>query len=217
MTEQQYQTIAGLSLVSRFLYQALHQSPTAEFIDAIYQNDLIGQWPLDADNDSVEKGLDLLGNKPELKPLTDDFQALFIGPDVLRAAPWASVYLTEEQTIFGQPTLAIKAFYSQFGIEIDTGEREPEDHIGLIFTFLAHLTEMALQQEVDENKPSPILCALEKFLSEHVLTWAPRMLHIMREQAETDFYRGISFAAEGTLRQFAQLVKADYRIVKLYR
>ena len=217
MTEQQYQTIAGLSLVSRFLYQAFHQSPTAEFIDAIYQNDLIGQWPLDADNDSVEKGLELLGNKPELKPLAEDFQALFIGPDVLKAAPWASVYLTEEQTIFGQPTLAIKAFYSQFGIEIDTGEREPEDHIGLIFTFLAHLTELALQQEVDENKPSPILCALEKFLSEHVLTWAPRMLHIMREQAETDFYRGISFAAEGTLRQFAQLVKADYRIVKLYR
>ncbi|MGR5063063.1 TorD/DmsD family molecular chaperone [Photobacterium sp. DNB22_13_2] len=217
MTEQQFQTVAGLSLVSRFFYQAFHQAPTADFVDAIYQNALIGQWPLDADNDSLVQGLELLKYKPDLKTLADDYQALFIGPDVLKAAPWASVYLTEEQILFGQPTLAIKAFYAQFGIEIDTGEREPDDHIGLIFTFLAHLTEMALQQDIDEDKPSPILCALEKFLTEHVLTWAPRMLHIMREQADTDFYRGISFAAEGTLRQFAQLVKADYRIVRLYR
>lgn len=217
MTEQQFQTVAGLSLVSRFFYQAFHQAPSAEFIDAIYQDALIEQWPLDADNDSLEQGLALLKRKPDLKGLSTDFQDLFIGPDALKAAPWASVYLTEEQTTFGQPTLAIKEFYAQFGVEIDTGEREPEDHIGLIFTFLAHLTEMALQQDIDDDKPSPVLCALEKFLTEHVLTWAPRMLHIMREQAETDFYKGISLAAEGTLRQFAQLVKADYRIVRLYR
>ncbi|MGF1684141.1 molecular chaperone TorD family protein [Photobacterium makurazakiensis] len=217
MTEQQFQTLAGLSLVSRFFYQAFHQAPTAEFVDAIYQESLIEQWPLDADNDSLAQGLELLKQQPDIKSLSVDFQTLFIGPDALKAAPWASVYLTEEQTIFGQPTLDIKAFYAQFGIEIDTGEREPEDHIGLIFTFLAHLSEMALQQDLDEDKPSPLLCALEKFLTEHVLTWAPRMLHIMRDEAETDFYKGISFAAEGTLRQFAQLVKADYRIVRLHR
>lgn len=217
MTEQQFHTIAGLSLVSRFFYQAFHQAPSAEFIQSIYQDDLIQQWPLEANNDTLEQGLALLKQQPDMAAINHDFADLFIGPNALKAAPWASVYLTEEQTLFGAPTAAIKQFYLQFGVEIDTGEHEPDDHIGLIFSFIAHLCEMALQQDIAHDQPSPLLCALEKFLSEHVLTWAPRMLHIMREEASTDFYKGISLAAEGTLRQFAQLTKADYRIVRLYR
>ena len=217
MTEQQFHTVAGLTLVSRFFYQAFHQAPSTDFIHAIYQESLIEQWPLDVNNDALAQGLALLKQQPDMAAINQDFADLFIGPNALKAAPWASVYLTEEQTLFGAPTAAIKQFYLQFGVEIDTGEHEPDDHIGLIFSFIAHLCEMALQQDIADDQPSPLLCALEKFLAEHVLTWAPRMLHIMRDESTTDFYKGMSLAAEGTLRQLAQLTKADYRIVRLYR
>ncbi|MGR5117217.1 TorD/DmsD family molecular chaperone [Vibrio astriarenae] len=215
MLKQDSQTFYGLSLVCRLLYRALHQSPDDEFINAIYSEELFRDWPVAVTNETLQEGLDLIAQRPALQEATDDFADLFIGPNKLAAAPWASVYLTEEQTTFGPQTLAIRDFYAQFGVEIQTGEREPDDHIGLIFSFMAHLCELTAQQfELDQNTQ---VCPITRFLSEHVLTWAPRMLQTMKKNATTPFYQGIAMVAEGTLRQLAQLTTAQYKIVTLYR
>ena len=223
MTQQEQQLLAGLDIACRFFYQSFHHSPTQPFIQLMKDEQLLENWPLPTENEKVAEGLKLLDSSLELSADTvmatagDDFAELFIGPNALKAAPWASVYLSEEQTTCGEATLAIKAFYREFGIEIDTGENEPEDHIGLIFAFLAHLTGQALENIDQEETVQPWLCACRSFLTDHVLTWAPRFLEIMRENARTDFYQGMSLLAEGTLQQFAERVEAEYKIVRLYR
>ena len=85
-----------------------------------------------------------------------------------------------------------------------------------MFAFLAHLSGQALEQG-NEESAQPWQCAMRSFLTDHVLTWAPRFLEIMRENAKTDYYKGISVLAEGTLKQCATLVGADYKTVRLYR
>ncbi|MCQ1059332.1 molecular chaperone TorD family protein [Photobacterium sp. ZSDE20] len=215
MLEKNSQTFIGLSLVSRFLYRSLHQAPTQEFLNSIYDDKIVNDWPVEVTNSTLSDGISLITSKAQLTDINADFANLFVGPNTLGAAPWASVYLNEEQTTFGIQTLDIRFFYAQFGVEVDTGEREPDDHIGLIFSFIAHLCEcIAEQLESDETLE---VIPLTTFLSEHVLTWAPRMLQLMSKNAETEFYQGIALIAEGTLRQLAQLAQAKYLIVPLYR
>ena len=223
METSQLETLAGLNIASHFFYQALHHGPACEFIQALHDEKLMEHWPVAASNKKTGQGLEKITGSISsidqvlIGSLSRDYAALFIGPDKLKAAPWGSVYLSEEQTTCGESTLATKAFYREFGIEIDTGENEPEDHIGLIFAFLAHLTDQALEDASREKDVQPWLCVTRAFLTDHVLTWAPRFFEIMRENSDTDFYQGISLLAEGSLEQLAALTEAEYKITRLYR
>ena len=223
MKNSQLEALAGLNIACHFFYQALHHQPVNEFVQALHDEKLMEHWPVEVSNDKSQQGLAKISNHiatvtPSLiSELAQDYASLFIGPNKLKAVPWGSVYQTEEQTTCGESTLAIKAFYREFGIEIDTGENEPEDHIGLIFAFLAHLTDQALEDASREEEIQPWLCATKSFLTDHVLAWAPRFFEIMRENADTGFYKGISLLAEGSLEQLANLTEAEYKIVRLYR
>ncbi|MBE1277805.1 TorD/DmsD family molecular chaperone [Enterovibrio baiacu] len=217
MNDFRYQTLASLTIASHFFYRALHQAPDAAFIDALYDEALFDEWPVEVRNDKVEHGLALLKARPDLQAISRDYAQLFVGPNTLAAAPWGSVYLAEEQTTCGKTTLAIRAFYADHGIAIDTGEREPEDHIGLVFSFIAYLVETALTTQVIEMAHNESLISLQTFLTDHVLTWAPRFFAVMREGATTEFYQGLSLLAEGTLEQLASQVDAQYKIVTVYR
>lgn len=217
MNDTHYSNLASLTIASHFLYRVLHQAPNQAFIDALYQDTLFDEWPVELSNDKVNQGLERLHATPELSALNDDYAQLFVGPNALTAAPWGSVYLTEEQITCGKSTLAIRDFYQAHGIAIDTGEREPEDHIGIIFSFIAYLTDNALDAQVVEATHNDSLQALQTFLTDHVLPWAPRFCLTMRDAAQTPFYQGISYLVEGTLEQLAELVDAKYRRVKLYR
>lgn len=219
MSEQDMQQLAGINIACRFFYQAFHQMPEPDFIEALNRESLVEHWPVDAENSKMTAGLAKLSSALTHNPIeaiAQDYAALFIGPDALKAAPWGSVYLTEEQTTCGESTQAVKAFYREFGIEIDTGEAEPEDHIGLMMAFLVHLTDQALQSTSLEEA-RPWFCATQSFLTDHLLTWVPRFLELMYENALTDFYQGVSLLCEGTLQVLTDLTGAEYRIVRLYR
>ncbi|MGL6260878.1 TorD/DmsD family molecular chaperone [Vibrio sp. WXL210] len=205
----------GLSLILSMLYRALHQAPSDDFIRALYGNDVIEDWPLEVNNPALQQGLSLLASPADISLIQFDFAALFVGPNALRAAPWASVYLNEEQATFGAQTLAIRKVYNQFGLELQTGQHEPDDHIGIIFGFISYLCELIAEQQVNGQPTEESTLAV--FLTEHVLTWAPRMLDTMRAAAESPFYQGIALVAQGTLRQLADLVNAQYQSVPLYR
>jgi len=171
-------TLVGLNLSCQFLYQAFHQSPTEAFVDHFVSDRLWEQWPVDTQNDRIANGLERIMSvsSNEFAALSHDYAALFIGPNTLKAAPWASVYLTLEQQNCGEPTLAVRAFYQAYGVVLDTPTHEPDDHIGLMFAFLAYLSERAIQSiEADELEESQRwLAAIPVFLTDHMLTWAPR-------------------------------------------
>ena len=45
-----------------------------------------------------------------------DFNALFVGPQTLKAAPFASVYLEEDALVMGKSTLSIREFMANIGL-----------------------------------------------------------------------------------------------------
>ena len=221
MTNEARMILADFQFSCQLIYQCLHKTPDVEFLEQLKQLADHGQ---DSDShDDINDGLALIArglrsSAPEaIRHIQADYAELFVGPGELKAAPWASVYLTEEQTLCGEPTLAVKQFYRDCGVEIDTGTREPEDHLGLMFAFMADRLAKMVETEPDSACLDTQRGVLKDFLSEHVLTWAPRFLEVLYDNAQTDVYRGISQLVKGSLEQLAELTEAEYRIVRLYR
>ncbi|OED43813.1 hypothetical protein ACH42_09040 [Endozoicomonas sp. (ex Bugula neritina AB1)] len=220
MNQKPQEVLADFHFACQLFYQGLHQAPSDDFFQNIKDIPFAEIWGKSS-NSSIQEGVSLITNElqssSDLNTIRQDFAALFVGPNVLRAAPWGSVYLTEEQTLCGESTLAVKAFYRECGLAIDTGEREPEDHLGLMFAFMAdRITRMHDALEAGGSIDGD-MDILKSFLTDHVLTWAPRFLEVLHDNAETSFYQGLSQLIEGNLQLMASFTGAEYKIVRLFR
>ncbi|WJY13413.1 Tat proofreading chaperone DmsD [Pectobacteriaceae bacterium CE90] len=181
-----------VSLTGRMLGALLYYAPdderNAELLSQLRQHDWYQMWPCgDAEqiaiaaqqiNDGLQTGYD--------EKLSDAWQKLFIGPYALPAPPWGSVYLDRENVLFGDSTLALREWLRQQGIEPQSEQRDPEDHIGLMLMLAAWCAE---------NQPDgvPVL------LSEHLLPWAMRYLELLEQGAEHPFYQGLAVLTRATL------------------
>ena len=131
------------------------------------------EWPF---VDAVEAAADLALMR----------EGLFVGPGHLPAPPWGSVYTDHECVIFGEATLALRAWMRACGIERTTDERTPEDHIGLMLALLSFLAV---------ERPELV----DDFLRDHLLTWAPHYLDTLEEAATHSFYEGLARLTRATL------------------
>ena len=115
-----------------------------------------------------------------------EYRRLFVGPGHLPAPPWGSVYTDRECVVFGEATLALRAWMRRIGVARTTDERTPEDHIGLMLALLAYLAE-----------ERPVL--KDEYLRDHLLTWAPHYLEALEEAADHPFYQGLAALTRSTL------------------
>ncbi|GLP95687.1 TorD/DmsD family molecular chaperone [Paraferrimonas sedimenticola] len=107
---------------------------------------------------------------PQLKTDLSEMNALsehdwreFFGVEQSLPVPlWASVYLDHEGLLNSESTSNMEAFLTRFGIEVDTGEREPVDHLGIQLMVMASLAQ---QQRLD---------VLQAFYREHVAIWVDK-------------------------------------------
>ena len=112
-------------------------------------------------------------------PLPAAWQRLFIGPDALPAPPWGSVWLDRESVLFGDSTLALRQWMREQGIDVESAQNEPEDHIGTLLMLAAWLVESGRQTACDQ------------LLAWHLLPWAGRFLAVFQAQAAHPFYAAL--------------------------
>ena len=115
-----------------------------------------------------------------------EYRRLFVGPGHLPAPPWGSVYTDRECVVFGEATLALRAWMRRIGVARTTDERTPEDHIGLMLALLAYLAE---------ERPE----LTDEYLRDHLLTWAPHYLEALEAAADHPFYQGLAALTRSTL------------------
>lgn len=115
-----------------------------------------------------------------------EYRRQFVGPAARPAPPWGSVYTDRDGVIFGESTLALRAWMRERGIERTADERTPEDHIGLMLAMMAFLAQ---------ERPE----LLDEYLAEHFLTWAPHYLEALEEATTHPFYEGLARLTRATL------------------
>lgn len=216
--QEQAEALAGVSLVFGLLGRALYGFPDREWLQSLADQDPFEEIPFGASQPDIQAGLPLLrswaaksrgGMKDgDFELLKADHLRLLIGVETVEAPPWESVHLSPEHLLFQEETWQVRLWYRRFGLEPANLHKEPDDHVGLELTFVAHLAALALDalDRRDSAAFDELLQAQRRFLAEHLLRWVPSWCELLRSKAGTDFYRGIALVTGGAVKELARLL-----------
>ena len=133
-----------------------------------------------------------------------EYRRLFVGPAPKPAPPWGSVYTDRECVVFGESTLALRAWMRAQGIARLVDDKTPEDHIGLMLVLMAWIAR---------NQPED----LDEFLQEHLLTWSSHFLDQLIEAADQPFYEGLARLTKASLEGIQAELALDVVYPRFYR
>ncbi|HMN15077.1 MAG TPA: molecular chaperone TorD family protein [Bellilinea sp.] len=212
MANYKVEKLTGQMLLFGLLGKLLYMSPDKEWIQHLLDDDVFSEVPFGEDQEDVVQGLNYiqdwistnLSKNPAsaIASLEEDYLRLFIGAGKVLAPPWESVYFTDDRSMFSEETLQVRNCYRKYGLQIEHLYHEPDDHIGLELSFLAHLAQLAVQALEQEGSAELIqlLHDQQAFLTEHPLRWSTTWCELVLQHARTDFYRGIALLINGALK-----------------
>lgn len=208
----------GEALLFGLLGKILYSDLDRVWLDSLIADEVFNESPFGADQPEIRQGLELLGrwstenrggiSDDEFRSLKSDRLRLLIGIDRVLAPVWESVYFNENRLVFQKQTLQVREWYARFGLQIERFNHEPDDHIGLELSFIAHLASRALAvAEADPKCFGEFVEAQREFLTEHLLRWGPAWTRLVLQHAETDFYRGVAHLTHGALLAAADVLQ----------
>lgn len=139
----------------------------------------------------------------DMETLLVDYTALFIGPSQPRAMPYASFWLTDDQSMRHEATMAVLDFYEQGGFDVSDDLHELPDHIAVELEFL-YLLIFARNQAPPGGNMDDLVAANalhRRFAVEHLGAWVSAFADAVKSGAGTAFYGEL---AELT-RRFVQM------------
>lgn len=208
------ETLLGESLLFGLIGRALYNQPDKDWLNSLIAEDVFAEVPFGTGQPDTKCGQEIMQNwarnneefsDGEYKELKADYTRLFVGVGKVLAPPWESVYFNEDRMIFQKQTLEVRDWYRRFGLELENLHKEPDDHIGLEMSFIAYMADLGIKvlEEQDEEKYQLLNDAKRQFLSGHLLQWGPTWCALVKENARTDFYRGLSYLTMGALLAIA--------------
>ena len=209
------ETLLGEALLFGLFGRAVYNQPDKEWLNSLISEDVFAEVPFSAEQLETKRGQEIMqGWVQKNKGISDeafqelrvDHTRLFVGVGKVLAPPWESVYFNEDRMVFQKQTLEVRDWYRRFGLELENLHKEPDDHIGLEMSFIAFLAELGVKvlDEQDEEKYKLLNDAKRQFLSEHLLLWGPAWCALVKEHANTDFYRGLGYLTLGALLAIAE-------------
>lgn len=211
--------LTGEKLLFGLLGKILYAELDKTWLQSLIDEDIFSEVPFGGELSETATGLELLQkwshensaglSDKSFDGLRADYTRLFVGVGWVLAAPWESVYFNDGRMVFQEQTLQVRDWFRRFGVETEKLHKEPDDHIGLELSFLAHLATLGLQaiEEKDDDKFEEIVEAQRRFMEEHPLKWVPRWCKLVEEKANTDFYKGLAKLVRGTLFSLAEILE----------
>lgn len=199
---------AAFSVLGRFHREAPDEQTLTTFWE------LLDEWPLDGGEPVRRERAELALARESGETagqIRRDHAYLYGHTAVARVAPYESVHRGLEGLVFDDQTMEVRSAYRDLGLRAPRLNKEPDDHIGLEFDFIAQASLRALdclddgdhagaQRDVDVGRT---------FLREHLERWAPEMLASVVAEARTHFMRGIAHLSLGALETYGALVGDD--------
>lgn len=194
-----------------FLKRAFLEEPTKEYLELLTEGDILAYFPQGGDDALLKSGYETLSfylrdpgllGKDGVQKLSADYLTLFIGPGKLGAAPYESVYRSNEPLVFQEHTMAVRAEYAKHGLVPERFQQEPDDHISLELDFMLRLVEKTMT-DIRANRYSKarkLMQAQKSFMTDHIMKWAPVFAEKVIGNAKTDFHRGVGKMLIGYLK-----------------
>ncbi len=186
----------------RFL-SACYCEPTADFADEhLFDSMLAAASAIHPDLAESARKLGAAFVAQDLEMLLVDYAALFIGPAQPRAMPYASFWLTDDQSMRHEATMAVLDFYERGGFDVSDDVHELPDHIAVELEFL-YLLIFAQNQAQPGGAAEDAAAARalhRRFASEHMGAWIGLFAVAVGSGAETAFYRELAALTERFVR-----------------
>jgi TorA maturation chaperone TorD len=131
----------------------------------------------------------------ELDSLRIDFTRLFVGPFMLLAPPYGSVYL-EDSRIMGESTIDVRSWYEKDGLNVVINDAP--DHIAMELEFMHYLVAKQ-SQATNEGNLQDIQLYQQKqksFLNSHLARWVLEFTENVQKNARTEFYKKLAQLTE---------------------
>jgi TorA maturation chaperone TorD len=215
------ETLTGEILLLRMLSRIFYTYPNNEertWLQSLIEESVFSEVPFAAEIDETKAGLKLLQkwggrnlSDESFEHMQADYTRLFIGPGKVTAAPWESVYLGEDRLVFQKQTLEVRTWYKRFGLEAERIHQEPDDHIGLELLFLSHLAYLGINalDDQDNSRFEEILEAKREFFKKHTGKWVLKFCELIKDNAQTDFYKGVAHLTRGAMSTLAVILDVE--------
>lgn len=132
--------------------------------------------------------LSRVGRDEELR-LQKEFARLFLLPGGVY--PYESIYRGTQQLLMDKPWEEVRKTYRSLGLEKDSSEFLPEDHIAVELGFVASLAYMT--SEARGRALKDLQGIQLDFLSEHLEKWVPHLAADIREKSgPEEFYHMVA-------------------------
>ncbi len=207
--------------------QLIYREPNEEQINQYIEHDVFAAAPFGIDNVSVVSGLEKLkawcdkaaaekaesqteadntAFYEEVSSLKNEWLYLFIGYGTPKAPSWEAYYRDLNSPLMGPKTLEVRAWYREYGLEIENLYKEPDDNLGLMLGFLSELLSLEADAlcEADTAKATDLATAQKDFLSDHILPWLAAWHYKVREYARSDYYKGVGELVFGFSEELAK-------------
>lgn len=196
-------------LLSRLFLVEIDQS----FLNMLRDAD----FRIEVDNADLNEGYALFRkfqqnvSERTLLDLAVDYLRTFIGAGRSgdsAAYPYESVYTSADHLIMQEARDEVLALYRSEGMGKADNWADPEDHISLELSFMAHLNRKALELfEVGKHDEAiAYLVKQRDFLDKHLLRWGPNFCRNMLRFAQDDLYRGLAKVTLGFLAVDEELI-----------
>lgn len=124
--------------------------------------------------------------------LAADYTGIYL-THALRASPYESVWLDEDNLMLQGPTFDVRAIYRQHGMGAADWRQMPEDHLSHELSFCAHMLEQGQPQ------------VARSFANDHLLRWLPQFAERVHRRADTTLYAALAMltlhAVQALLRE----------------
>lgn len=178
----------------RFL-AACYYEPTADFSEErLFDSMLAAASAIHPDLAEHARRLGAAFVAQDVQTLLVDYTALFIGPGQPSAMPYASFWLTADQSGRHEATMAVLNFYEQGGFDVSADFRELPDHVAVELEFLYLLIFAQNQAQLGGNMAD--LAAADalhhRFVAEHLNVWLGAFAAAVKSGTEIAFYRELA-------------------------
>lgn len=138
--------------------------------------------------------------------LRREWLRLFVGLGTPEASCLESFYVEPNSHMFGQNTLAVRAAYKRHGLQVERLHAEPDDHLGLMLGFVAHLiaAERAALEAGDADRAAALADEQRVFLADHILPWLAVWHYAVAKHGRTAYFRGVGDFTFGLAACYAE-------------
>ncbi len=131
---------------------------------------------------------------PGKRVLDVEYARLFMGPFVVPAPPYGSIYIENKRRLMGDSTIDVRQHYLSLGLDVSPDFKEAPDHIVAELEFMHVLIVQAVEaiDALDGRALSDNIRQQRTFLEQHLGVWAPLFAARVSEHTHADYYRHLA-------------------------